>query len=104
MVVHGSEPYNAEPPPGALLGQVTPLDTFYSRNHGPIPRMDVASWRLRVDGLVDRPLELSMDELRRRFPERKVVATPMPAVEPPKSAAASGATGRCRLRAHLPPD
>ncbi|MFJ9033244.1 sulfite oxidase [Streptomyces sp. NPDC102274] len=75
MVVHEAKPYNAEPPPGALLGQITPLDTFYGRNHGPIPRMDVASWRLRVDGLVDRPLELSMDELRSRFPERKVVAT-----------------------------
>ncbi|MCW2875323.1 MAG: sulfite oxidase [Streptomyces oryziradicis] len=75
MIVHRTDPYNAEPPPGALVGQVTPLDTFYGRNHGPIPRMDAASWRLRVDGLVDRALQLSMGELERRFPEREVVAT-----------------------------
>lgn len=75
MLVYEAEPYNAESPRGPLEGQITPLDTFYGRNHGPIPHIDQAGWRLRVDGLVDRVLELSMDELRRRFPERSVVAT-----------------------------
>ncbi|WP_055489071.1 sulfite oxidase [Streptomyces sp. TP-A0356] len=75
MVIHKVTPYNAEPPPDALLDQITPLESFYGRNHGPIPQMDAASWRLRVEGLVDRPLELSMEELQRRFPERNVVAT-----------------------------
>ncbi|MER6126876.1 sulfite oxidase [Streptomyces sp. NPDC001795] len=75
MLVHQDEPYNAETPPGALVAQITSLDTFYGRNHAPIPRIDSAAWRLRVEGLVDRPLELSMDDLRRRFPERTVVAT-----------------------------
>ncbi|MEU1626738.1 sulfite oxidase [Streptomyces sp. NPDC020096] len=76
MLVYETEPYNAEPPPGALADQVfTPLDTFYGRNHGPIPRIDATSWRLRVDGLVDHTLQLSLDELQSRFPERQVVAT-----------------------------
>lgn len=75
MIVHQAEPYNAEPPPGALVGQITPLDTFYGRNHGPFPLMDKASWRLRVDGLVENPLELSLDDLQCRFPERNLVAT-----------------------------
>lgn len=74
MLVHQDEPYNAETPPDALAAQITSLDTFYSRNHAPIPRIDSASWRLRVEGLVDRPLALSMDDLR-RFTERTVVAT-----------------------------
>ncbi len=51
------------------------MDTFYGRNHAPIPQLDAESWRLRVEGLVGRPLEMSMDELRDRFPERSVVAT-----------------------------
>ncbi|MCQ4041437.1 sulfite oxidase [Streptantibioticus rubrisoli] len=75
MLVHQDEPYNAETPPDALAAQITSLDSFYGRNHAPIPHIDSASWRLRVEGLVDRPLELSMDDLRRRFPERTVVAT-----------------------------
>ncbi|MEV7969960.1 sulfite oxidase [Sphaerisporangium sp. NPDC088356] len=76
MVVHTARPYNAEPPPGALAGQaITPIDTFYCRNHGSIPDLDAAAWRLTVDGLVDRPLTLSLDELRASFPERTLVAT-----------------------------
>ncbi|MEV5509718.1 sulfite oxidase [Streptomyces orinoci] len=75
MLVHQTEPYNAEPPPGALTGHLTPVDTFYSRNHGPIPRIAATGWRLRVDGLVEHPLELSLDELRNRFAEHRVTAT-----------------------------
>ncbi|MFF3437260.1 sulfite oxidase [Streptosporangium sp. NPDC002721] len=76
MVVHGTEPYNAEAPPGALADQIlTPLDTFYSRNHGPVPDLDPESWRLTVDGLVERPLTLSLEDLRSGFPEISLVAT-----------------------------
>jgi sulfite oxidase len=75
MVVHQTEPYNAETPPGVLMRQITPIDAFYGRNHGPIPDTDAANWRLKVDGLVDHVLELSLEDLQRRFPERTVVAT-----------------------------
>ncbi|MFB9676288.1 sulfite oxidase [Streptosporangium vulgare] len=76
MVVHGTDPYNAEAPPGALADQIiTPLDTFYSRNHGPVPDLDPGSWRLTVDGLVERPLTLSLEDLRSGFPELSLVAT-----------------------------
>ncbi|MEO3809468.1 sulfite oxidase [Sphaerisporangium sp. B11E5] len=76
MRVHGTHPYNAEPPPSALAGQViTPLDAFYARDHGRVPVVDPAAWRLTVDGLVERPLELTLDDLRAGFPERTVVAT-----------------------------
>ncbi|MFJ2032968.1 sulfite oxidase [Streptosporangium sp. NPDC087985] len=76
MVVHEEEPFNAEPPPGALADQlITPLEAFYSRNHGPVPHLDAATWRLVVDGLVTQRLQLSLQELRGRFPEREVVAT-----------------------------
>jgi sulfite oxidase len=76
MVVHGEEPFNAEPPPAALAGQPrTTVETFYSRNHGAIPDLDPDSWRLRVDGLVDHELDLSLAELQQRFRARTEVAT-----------------------------
>jgi sulfite oxidase len=76
MVVHEVEPFNAEPPPWALADQVlTPLDAFYSRNHGPVPELDPESWSLTVDGLVERPLRLSLRDLRSRFRERTMAAT-----------------------------
>lgn len=76
MVVHEVEPYNAEPSAAALAEQpITPIDVFYSRNHGPVPDIDAGSWRLRVAGLVREQLEVSLDDLRNRFAERTVVAT-----------------------------
>ncbi|TQF66107.1 sulfite oxidase [Rhodococcus spelaei] len=76
MIVHQTEPYNAEPPPDALADRaVTALDTFYSRNHGPIPQLDPHTWRLRVDGEVDHALSLSLAELQSRFEPRVLTAT-----------------------------
>jgi sulfite oxidase len=76
MVVHQEEPFNAEPAPAALAGQpLTPIEAFYSRNHGPFPDLDPATWRLCIDGLVDRELVLSLAELQQRFPARTEVVT-----------------------------
>ncbi len=76
LVVHGEDPFNAEPPRSALVDEtVTPLDAFYVRNHGPVPEIDPSSWRLRVDGLVEDELELSLEELRARFAHHELAAT-----------------------------
>ncbi len=76
MVVHEVDPYNAEPPRSALAqGVLTPADSFYSRNHGPIPLVDGHTWRLTVDGLVEHELSLSLAELQQRFEPRTLVAT-----------------------------
>jgi sulfite oxidase len=76
MVVHEADPYNAEPPPEAIADRpLTPTDAFYSRNHGPVPDIDGRTWTLRVDGLVGSALDLSLDDLQRRFEPTTVVAT-----------------------------
>jgi sulfite oxidase len=77
LVVHADEPFNAEPSAAALAAAaITPADAFYVRSHGPVPEPDPGPWRLRVDGLVDRPLDLTLDALRDgRFAAREVVAT-----------------------------
>jgi DMSO/TMAO reductase YedYZ molybdopterin-dependent catalytic subunit len=63
LVVRREEPLNAEVPPAALDGELTPPGQFFLRNHFPIPELRAADWRLRVGGLVGEPLELSLDEL-----------------------------------------
>jgi sulfite oxidase len=76
MIVHGKEPFNAEPPRSALAGQaLTPIETFYARNHGPIPYIEPETWRLEVDGLVERPAAFSLERLRAGFEHRDLVAT-----------------------------
>jgi sulfite oxidase len=76
LIVHEEEPFNAETGLAALLeGPLTATDAFYVRGHGAVPEIDPAAWRLRVDGLVERELELSLATLREAFRERTVTAT-----------------------------
>ncbi len=61
-VILQKDPLNAEARPSALDCAITPIDQFFIRSHYPPPR-DVAGWTLRVEGLVERPLTLSLDDL-----------------------------------------
>ena len=76
LIVHQEEPFNAETGLEALAeGPVTATDAFYVRGHGPVPEIDPAEWRLRVHGVVERELDLSLQTLREAFREREVTAT-----------------------------
>jgi DMSO/TMAO reductase YedYZ molybdopterin-dependent catalytic subunit len=50
----------------ALRHEITPVGLHYLLTHYDIPLVDAGAWRLTVDGLVDRPLELTLDDLRAR--------------------------------------
>jgi sulfite oxidase len=76
LTVHEEEPFNAETRPAALAeGTLTATDAFYVRSHGAVPEVDPAAWRLRVHGLVERELELSLATLREALRECEVIAT-----------------------------
>jgi sulfite oxidase len=76
MLVHEQQPYNAEPASRALAeSHVTPVEVFYSRNHGPVPAIDPLGWQLHVGGLVATPLELDLADLESEFQHCSVVAT-----------------------------
>ena len=63
LIVHEDEPFNAETPLAALdEGPLTATEAFYVRNHGAVP--EAGEWRLRVQGAVERPLDLSLATLR----------------------------------------
>lgn len=51
----------------ALQGTITPSDLHFQRHHNGIPLIDPDRWSLTVHGLVDKPLSLSLAELK-RFP------------------------------------
>ena len=44
---------------------VTPRDQFFTLQHYGQPDVDPTRWRLGIDGLVDRPIKLSLDDLRK---------------------------------------
>jgi DMSO/TMAO reductase YedYZ molybdopterin-dependent catalytic subunit len=45
-------------------GPFTPADQFFTTQHYGHPEVDPAAYRLKVTGLVNRPLSLSLDDLR----------------------------------------
>ena len=48
-----------------INGAMTPKDQFFTTQHYGHPNVDLATFKLRVSGLVDRPLALSLDDLRK---------------------------------------
>jgi hydroxyacylglutathione hydrolase len=68
LVVWSEEPLNAETPLDLLCeSEITPNKLFFVRNHGRIPEVDPAAYRLTVRGLINEPLTLALDDLRQRF-------------------------------------
>ncbi len=53
-------------------GPITPRDQWFTTQHYGHPEIDAATYRLRVSGLVDRPLSLSLADLR-GMPSREIV-------------------------------
>ena len=49
-----------------LSSRVTPTEDFFAVAHYGYPDLDAASYRLQVMGLVERPLTLTLDELKAR--------------------------------------
>src|SRR5258705_716869 len=65
LILLTSRPPQLETPMRYFAHAITPNDAFFVRYHVfPVPTsIDVDTWRLRVTGRVDRPLELSIDDL-----------------------------------------
>jgi DMSO/TMAO reductase YedYZ molybdopterin-dependent catalytic subunit len=76
LILLTSRPPQLETPMKYFDRAITPNDAFFVRYHVfPIPlEVDLATWRLRVTGRVDRPLDLSLDDLKTKFPRAAVTA------------------------------
>ncbi|KAF9438802.1 hypothetical protein BGZ76_004401 [Entomortierella beljakovae] len=88
FLVHCKKPFNAEPSLPALVtaGQVTPIDIFFKRNHGPVPDISLDEHRMYIGVQKDKPSsneqspnitweELSMHDIMNRWPKATVTAT-----------------------------
>lgn len=75
LIVRTPDPFNAEPRLLALVAdQITPVKHFYVRSHGAVPTVDAKNYKLTIDGLVEKPLSLTLEDLK-QFPEISVEAT-----------------------------
>jgi sulfite oxidase len=75
-IVRTEQPFNAGSPLDVLREQfITPSDRFFVRNHGDVPQIDLNTYRLVIDGLVQQPLQLSFSDLTAQFTSVTLAAT-----------------------------
>ena len=70
-MVLSEQPLTAETPAHLLDDDTTPAARLFVRNNGdPPPAVDASTWTLSIDGeAVERPLEISLQELRSELRE-----------------------------------
>jgi DMSO/TMAO reductase YedYZ molybdopterin-dependent catalytic subunit len=64
MIIREKEPENLEFPFSTLDGHLVPNEQFYVRSHFATPKIDPRTYKLRIEGAVEQPLEIGYDELR----------------------------------------
>jgi DMSO/TMAO reductase YedYZ molybdopterin-dependent catalytic subunit len=74
LIVRAHEPRNLEFPVSELRDPIIPNEHFFVRSHFAVPQVDVRTWRLKVEGAVAAPFELSYEELT-KLPSRTLTAT-----------------------------
>ncbi|MEI6414229.1 MAG: sulfite oxidase [Pseudomonadota bacterium] len=67
LVTLTDKPINAESPAHLLDDEITPTSQHFIRNHGTVPMGDAATWTLAIEGEVDNPLKLSIEDLKKNF-------------------------------------
>ena len=72
MITLSPRPTDLEMPVDGFVDEITPVEHFFVRSHTYIPEVRERDWKLVVDGLVERPLTLSLTDLK-RFPRSELV-------------------------------
>jgi DMSO/TMAO reductase YedYZ molybdopterin-dependent catalytic subunit len=74
MIMRERSPVNLEFPFPTLNDTLVPNHRFFVRSHFAVPKIELESWRLKVDGHVKNELQLNYQELR-QLPTSTVSAT-----------------------------
>jgi sulfite oxidase len=75
LILHNDRPEDLETPLRYFETWVTPVDAFYVRQHLPRPApIEPMAYRLAVNGMVSRPLTLTLADLE-RLPQQTIPAT-----------------------------
>src|ERR1700709_1425275 len=75
MILHNDRPEDLETPLKYFDSWLTPVDVFFVRQHLPRPAaIDPAAFKLAVDGMTAKPLQLSLADLQ-KLPQHTLAAT-----------------------------
>jgi DMSO/TMAO reductase YedYZ molybdopterin-dependent catalytic subunit len=74
LIVRSIRPEDLETPVALLNTWITPNDLFYVRHHLYAAKVNLDEWKLTVDGEVQTPITMTLDELK-RMPKHTVTVT-----------------------------
>ncbi|MBX3061596.1 MAG: molybdopterin-dependent oxidoreductase [Anaerolineae bacterium] len=74
LIVRAEHPPNAGTPITQLARFITPITSFFQRNHASIPNINPATYHLTIDGLVNQQLQLTLADLQ-RFARHTLIST-----------------------------
>src|ERR1700685_2753045 len=72
MTVRSPRPEDLEMPLDGFTDWITPVERFFVRCHTYTPKVNLSEWSLKIDGKVDRPASLTLDDLK-KFPRVDLV-------------------------------
>jgi DMSO/TMAO reductase YedYZ molybdopterin-dependent catalytic subunit len=73
MITISPRPTDLEMPVEGFIDEITPVEHFFVRSHTLVPEVKLADWKLKIDGLVERSLTLTLADLK-RFPRQELVS------------------------------
>ncbi len=73
MIVRSARPEDFEMPLDGFGDWITPIDRFYVRSHHYTPTVSLNDWKLTIGGEVEKPLTLTMADLK-KLPRVEMVA------------------------------
>lgn len=65
LEVHSFRPTQAESTLEALIPWETPIEGFFIRSHHGLPAVSEKNWSLTIDGLVKKPIKITLSKLRK---------------------------------------
>ncbi len=104
LIIRQKEPKVLETPLDRVDSFLTPTELFYVRSHSPAPKLELASYRLHIDGAVRRPYSLTYKELRDMPAETRVAPlgvrrqwSGLPCSPDPRSTVGTRRSRQCRM-------
>ena len=73
MIVRSTRPEDLEMPMEGFQDDITPVERLFVRTHHYTPKVNLATWKLKIGGLVDKPLELTFEQIQ-KMPKVELVA------------------------------
>jgi len=65
MIVRSPRPEDLEMPLDGFTDWITPIDRFFVRCHTYTPQVSLPDWSLKIDGVVEQPMTLTMGDLKK---------------------------------------